>query len=408
MNKYFDTNDKVFDITEKYPESIDVFVANGFKLLANESMRKTMGKTITLEMALKSKKINVEQFVKKLVDAIEKNRVSEDMDLVGKKEKKEADIRIGGVLPCPVRVPLMEVFNKWIEEEKSKLDITVDYELKAASQGVDCLKNEIEKAETEESLSDLFISAGFDLFFDNKLMGKFKKIGTFEDITGFNNLNEDFENEYINLKDPDREYSIIGVVPAVFLVNVEELNGADMPTSWSDLFKDEFENKVSLPIGDFDLFNAILLNIHKVYGEEGIKGLKRALFKGMHPSEMVKSHIKKERPSVTIMPYFFTKMIKQGGPMKAIWPEDGAIISPIFLLSKNSKKDKLKPFVDFFASKKVGEILSHNGRFPSTNPHVDNKIEKDNKYMWLGWDYIKENDIGKLIEKCEKLFNEIN
>lgn len=406
MNKYFDIKDKVFDITEKYPETIDVFVSNGFKPLAKESMRKTMGKTISLEMALKSKKINVDQFVQKLIDVIEKNRVSEDMDLVKKKEEKEAEIKIGGVLPCPVRIPLMEAFNKWLEEEKSKLDITVDHELKAASQGVDWLKDEIVNAENEDSLSDLFISAGFDLFFDNKLMGKFKKMGTFEDITGFDKLNEDFENEYINLKDPDREYSIIGVVPAVFLVNVEELNGVDLPRTWADLFKPEFENKVSLPIGDFDLFNAILLNIYKIYGEDGIRGLKRALFKGMHPSEMVKSHIKRKRPSVTIMPYFFTKMTKQGGPMKAIWPKDGAIISPIFLLSKSSKKDKLKPFVDFFASKEVGEILSHNGRFPSTNPYVDNKIDKDNKYMWIGWDYIKGNDIGKLIEKCEEIFNE--
>ncbi len=92
--------------------------------------------------------------------------------------------------------------------------------------------------------------------------------------------------------------------------------------------------------------------------------------------------------------------------MQAIWPEDGAIISPIFLLSKKSKKDILKPFVDFFASKEVGEILSHNGRFPSTNPEVDNSISEDKRFMWLGWDYIKENDIGKLIEECERIFNE--
>src|SRR5690606_3694145 len=121
-----------------------------------------------------------------------------------------------------------------------------------------------------------------------------------------------------------------------------------------------------------------------------------ALFKNMHPAEMVKSHMKKERPIVTIMPYFFTKMTKEGGPMKAVWPEDGAIISPIFLLSKASKKDLIKPFVDFFASKEVGEILSHNGRLPSTNPDLDNQIDKNNKFMWLGWDYIRDNDIGKL------------
>ncbi len=406
MNKYFDIKDKVYDITEKYPETIDVFVANGFKPLANEVMRKTMGKTISLEMALKSKNINVEQFVQRLIEVIEQNRVSEDESLVKKEKVVDAEIKIGGVLPCPVRIPLLEAFNKWMDEEGSKLGITVDYELKAASQGIDWLKEEIENSQREESLLDLFISAGFDLFFDKKLMGKFKEKGTFEDITGFERLNEDFENEHINLKDPDRQYSVIAVVPAVFLVNTEELKGMDMPRTWEDILKPEFENRVSLPIGDFDLFNAILLNIYKEYGEEGIRRLKKSLFAGMHPSEMVKSHMKQQRPVVTIMPYFFTKMTKQGGPMEAVWPEDGAIISPIFLLTKKSKKDKLKPFVDFFASKEVGEILSHNGRFPSTNPEVDNQIPKDRKYMWLGWDYINSNDIGQLIKTCERIFNE--
>lgn len=406
MNKYFDIKDKVYDITEKYPETIDVFVANGFKPLANEVMRKTMGKTISLEMALKSKNINVEQFVQRLIEVIEQNRVSEDESLVKKEKVVDAEIKIGGVLPCPVRIPLLEAFNKWMDEEGSKLGITVDYELKAASQGIDWLKEEIENSLNEESLLDLFISAGFDLFFDKKLMGKFKEKGTFEDITGFERLNEDFENEHINLKDPDRQYLVIAVVPAVFLVNTEELKGMDMPRSWEDILKPEFENRVSLPIGDFDLFNAILLNIYKEYGEEGIRRLKKSLFAGMHPSEMVKSHMKQQRPVVTIMPYFFTKMTKQGGPMEAVWPEDGAIISPIFLLTKKSKKDKLKPFVDFFASKEVGEILSHNGRFPSTNPEVDNQIPKDRRYMWLGWDYINSNDIGQLIKTCERIFNE--
>jgi len=406
MNKYFDIKDKVYDITEKYPETIDVFVANGFKPLANETMRKTMGKTISLEMALKSKNINIDQFVQRLIDVIEQNRVSEDQSLVKKEKIEDADIKIGGILPCPVRVPLLDAFNKWMDEEGSKLDITVDYELKAASQGIDWLKDTIENSDNEEALLDLFISAGFDLFFDKRLMGKFKQKDTFEDITEFSKLNEDFENEHINLRDPDGQYSIIAVVPAVFLVNREELNGIDMPRSWKDILKPEFENKVSLPIGDFDLFNAILLNIYKAYGEEGIRRLKKSLFSAMHPSEMVKSHMKQQRPVVTIMPYFFTKMTKQGGPMEAVWPEDGAIISPIFLLTKKSKKDRLKPFVDFFASKEVGEILSHNGRFPSTNPEVDNQIPKDKKYMWLGWDYINANDIGQLIKLCERIFNE--
>lgn len=407
MNRYFDIKDSLYDIVKKYPETLSLFISIGFEDMKNEDKRKTLGKAISLETALSMKKINVVTFTDRLIEIIEDKKNIIDETLIQKSENKEADVRIDGVLPCPVRIPLIDSFNKWMDNEKDNLDIIVDYELKAASSGIDWLKESLEEADSEEGISDIFISAGFDLFFDKNLMGKFKSKDVFKDMTGFSRLNTDFDNEYMNLKDPDNQYSIIGVVPAVFLVNTEELNGRELPKSWEDILSEEFENRVSLPIGDFDLFNAILLNIHKRYGEDGVKRLGKSLLKSMHPSEMVKSHMKKmERPVVTIMPYFFTKMTKEGGPMVAVWPSDGAIISPIFLLTKKSKEKEIKPFVDFFASKQVGEILAHNGRFPSTHPEVDNLVPKDQKYMWLGWDYISENDIGEKIKICEKIFNE--
>ncbi len=405
MNKYFDIKDKVFDITEKYPETIDIFVGNGFDQLANEKMRKIMGKTISIEMACKTKKVNTQLFEQKLIEVIDQNRTSVDGALVDSKNVRGGDIKIDGILPCPVRLPLLEGFEKWLGE--NKFDFTVDYDLKVASGGVDWIKEKIEKIDSEDELSDLFMSAGFDLFFDKKLMGKFKEQGVFEDLTGFDNINKDFQNEEINLKDPDNQYSMIGVVPAVFLVNKEEIGDRQMPQTWADLFRPEFEGEVSLPIGDFDLFNAILLNIYKAYGEEGLRSLGKCFMRNMHPAEMVKSHIrKKDKPTITIMPYFFTKMITGNGPMVPIWPKDGSIISPIFLLTKNSKREQIKPFVDFFASKEVGELLSHNGRFPSTNPEVENDLTDEQKFMWLGWDFIKSHDIGELIKECERIFNE--
>ncbi|MDM8534569.1 ABC transporter substrate-binding protein [Clostridiaceae bacterium HSG29] len=406
-NKYFSVKESLYDITNKYEEAIDMLVSVGFDSMKDESQRSTIGKSITLEMALKMKKVNVETFEKQLIDIIEENKRHFNELLEEKNEKKDANVKITGVLPCPVRVPLMESLKEWLDENEKDLDMKVDYELKAASVGVDWIKDSLEKSNDADVLSDIFISAGFDLFFDKDLIGKYKDENIFEDITGFENYNSDFENEYINLKDPDNQYSMIGVVPAVFLINTDELDGRKMPTSWEELLTEEYENKVSLPIGDFDLFNAILLNVYKKYGEDGIKRLGKSLLSSMHPSEMVKSHIKNiQKPIVTIMPYFFTKMTKRGGPMEAIWPEDGAILSPIFMLSKKEKNEKLKPIVDFFASKNVGEILSHNGKFPSVNPNVDNMISSEDKYMWLGWDYIKGNDIGNLIKKCEKIFND--
>ncbi|WP_461204961.1 ABC transporter substrate-binding protein [Clostridium sp. DL1XJH146] len=404
-NKYFSVEDTIFDITEKYEEAIDLLVSVGFHNFKEQKGRETFGKAISLENALKMKKINVETFVEELIQNIENNKLNRDEAQGKNNVGKEADVRIEGILPCPVKLPLLEGFDAWMAE--NDLGFKVDYELKSASMGVDWLKESLEKSESADVLADIFISAGFDLFFDKNLIGKYKEKNVFEDITDSEKYNKDFENDYISLKDPDKEYSMIGVVPAVFLINRDELGDRKMPTSWEDVLSPEFENRVSLPIGDFDLFNAILLNIYNKYGEDGVKRLGKSLFKSMHPSQMVKSHIgKMDKPIVTIMPYFFTKMTKNGGPMAAVWPKDGAIISPIFMLTKKDKKDKIKPIVDFFASKGVGEILSHNGRFPSVHPELDNMITAENKYMWVGWDFIKNNDIGALIKHCEDMFNE--
>ncbi len=396
--KYLDKNMTLNEIVEKYPETIDFFASKGFKGLEDESIRKKVG-MLKLGMALSMKKMNVESFLEMLEEIISQNRDSADVNL-NKAEKFEDGISVMGLLPCPVKNPLLEALQTFQKNTGAR----INHELKAASSGLDWLKEDVIKANHPEKLADMFISAGFDLFFEDELMGKFKSQGIFKDITELEEYNSDFNNEEISLRDPDGDYSMLAVVPAVFLVNTEALGDRPFPKSWSDLLKPEFENSVSLPISDFDLFNAILISIYKNYGEDGVKKLGRTLLQNMHPSQMVKSDkLKVNVPAVTIMPYFFTKMTGQGGPMVAQWPEDGAALSPIFMLTKEEKREELQDLAKFFSSKEVGEILSHQGLFPSIHPEVDNHLE-GKKFMWVGWDYIKNNDIGKLLNHCEELF----
>ena len=407
MNTYFDRKDTLHQLIQKYPVVLDLLISSGLDNLKNTAMLETLGKTITLEQALMMKKLNVDAFEEKLLEAIHQQEQNADSALNKKQEKKQASITIQGVLPCPIRIPLLEGFEGWLNDQEEDIRESVDYHLQAASMGVDFIKDQVKQSDSSQVLADLFISAGFDLFFDKTLIGRYKEQGVFGDLTDWKHYNSDFENEKISLKDPKHQYSMLAVVAAVFLVNQEELGDRKMPESWEDILSPEFENAVSLPIGDFDLFNAILLNIYKRHGEEGIKKLGRSLLQSMHPSEMVKSHTKKiNKPVVTIMPYFFTKMTKRGGPMVAVWPEDGAVISPIFMLSKVENKEKLKPFIDFFSSKQVAEILSHQGLFPSVHPEVDNLMDPNNPYMWLGWDFIEMNDMGVLIKELEALFHQ--
>ena len=400
MAKYFDENEKIIDILNRYPETVEFFVNKGFDKLKNEKDRDVIGK-LSLNLILKTKGISIEGFSQMLDDFIELARNSADITL-NQKTKRTKGVKVVGLLPCPVRVPLLEQFDAFVE--KNETDI--EYDLKAASHGLEWLKGTVRNVEDYNELADIYLSAGFDLFFDEKLMGKFKKAGVFKSGVKYDKFNSDFENDYMSLKDPSGDYSILAVVPAVFLVNKNELNGREVPKTWADLLKPEFEKSVSLPVSDFDLFNAILLNIYKLYGDEGVKKLGKSLIQSLHPAQMVKSdRLTVNRPTVTIMPYFFTRMTKEGGTMIPVWPEDGAIISPVFMLTKAEKLKEMESLIDFLSSKAVGEILSHKGFFPSVNPEVENLTPRDKKYLWIGWDYIYNNNLQEQMQHCEDLFN---
>ena len=400
MAKYFDENEKIIDILNRYPETVEFFVNKGFDKLKNEKDRDVLGK-LSLNLILKTKGISIEGFSQMLDDFIELARNSADITL-NQKTKRTKGVKVVGLLPCPVRVPLLEQFDAFVEKHETD----IQYDLKAASHGLEWLKGTVRNVEDYNELADIYLSAGFDLFFDEKLMGKFKKAGVFKSGVKYDKFNSDFENDYMSLKDPSGDYSILAVVPAVFLVNKNELNGREVPKTWADLLKPEFEKSVSLPVSDFDLFNAILLNIYKLYGDEGVKKLGKSLIQSLHPAQMVKSdRLTVNRPTVTIMPYFFTRMTKEGGTMIPVWPEDGAIISPVFMLTKAEKLKEMESLIDFLSSKAVGEILSHKGFFPSVNPEVENLTPRDKKYLWIGWDYIYNNNLQEQMHHCEDLFN---
>ena len=400
MNPYFSLTDSLYDLTERYPMLVEWLAANGFENLSNETMRKTMGKTVSIDMAIRSKHLDAAIFEQRMIERIAQENASDCAEGQGKQAR---GIRMEGVLPCPIRIQLLEHLESWIEKE----NISIAYDLPAASMGLDWLKERIADSRDESELADLYLSAGFSLFFDHALMGRYQEAGVFSDLTGAKRLNACFDNEAIDLKDPRHQYAIVGIVPAIFMVNTALLGDRSCPKSWHDLLQPEFENMIALPMQDLDLFNAVLLGLYKEYGEEGIAKLGRNLMRSMHPAQMVKSGKKRpqeETPLITVMPYFFTSMIDPNGVLQPVWPKEGAIVSPIFLLAKASAKDNVQPLVDFLFSKSMGEVFSAQGKFPSTHPDVDNQLTSEQTFLWPGWDFIYTHDIGALLKETEQIF----
>ncbi|MFI5359601.1 MAG: ABC transporter substrate-binding protein [Halanaerobiales bacterium] len=394
-NRYFSPEETILTITDRYPELIPFLVSKGFTPLQDEKKRKMMGGMISLKNAVRMKGLNLDGLVKEMVAELDKS--------YGAGSEANKEIRVEGLVPCPVRIPLQEELDSFI----SRMDNPVILNLKAASQGVDWLEERFAEGAEGEELADIFISAGFDLFFDWRLMERYRRQGLFKDNTGIKSLNRVFAEQGIDLLDPEGDYSILAVVPAVFLVNKDELDGRSIPQSWEDILSDDFIGDVSLPVSDFDLFNAILLNLYKKYGEEGIERLGRSMLKAQHPAQMIKEGGRKKsgEAAVTVMPYFFTRMARRFPHFEFVWPADGAIISPIFMLTKKDSFPAIQPLVDFFASRETGEIFAHQGLFPSVRPDIDNRLPEGVKFMWPGWEFLRKEDPGKLLEKLIDKFN---
>ncbi len=380
------------EIISTYPETVDVFASKGLRGLDNKLILKKVG-NYTLAQILDKKGIDVNAFIGLLEDATA-DITSADVTLKDM-SNQNSNLKVIGLLPCPVRIPILEEINKHQISD-------FDFELQAASMGLDHLKEEILSATNESELASVYISAGFDLFFDGRLIERFTSKGTFKDLSNIE-FNKDFENDNISLRDPNGNYSMISVVPAVFLVNKNHLDGKPIPKTWADILDPMYKGMLSLPVSDFDLFNAILIHIHKEYGIDGVSKLRDNLAASLHPAQMVKAE-KGVVPAISIMPYFFTRMAAPGSPLVAVWPEDGAIVSPIFMLTKASQEKEIQPVSDIMMSKQMGEILSHQGLFPSVSNEVDNQLD-GKPFKFVGWDYINKHDIGAIIEECMTEFN---
>ncbi|NLE00401.1 MAG: ABC transporter substrate-binding protein, partial [Fibrobacter sp.] len=126
-----------------------------------------------------------------------------------------------------------------------------------------------------------------------------------------------------------------------------------------------------------------------------IKTMAHNIVSGKHPAEMVKmaESENKNGTAIYILPLFFAKKIKSD-TVKIIWPKDGAIASPVFMLIKKNVTEKYRKILDFILSSEMGEMFLKRF-FQSVHPQSDNSLFPDS-IKWLGWDFLNENDIGGL------------
>ncbi|ALB46789.1 ABC transporter substrate-binding protein [Clostridium beijerinckii] len=312
-------------------------------------------------------------------------------------DKSQYDVL--GLLPCPIKVPIEIGFDEMINNLESECDFKYLVEGNANYEVM--WMDESSYIPKKEELPKIIISAGVNSFYRKDFRAKaieekyFKEVKSIED-------GKLIENDF---SDPKGNYYIMALNHLVMAVDLTKLNNRNIPTSWGELLNSSFKKEVAIRGKRGKYCETTLLAIYKDYGMDGIMKLKELVGFGGHPAEMVKNAGKgiENSPTISVIPYFYARLLKNNKNVKIVWPEEGAIVSPVTLLVQNDISNMLENVVNYFTSEQVQNVCK-DAALPHPMYYLEYLKENNYKLNWLGWDFISNNDINKLLPKLNKCF----
>ena len=203
-------------------------------------------------------------------------------------------------------------------------------------------------------------------------------------------------HEKAGLTDPRGAYTLYGVTPYVFLVDTHRLGGRPVPQSWEDLLHPRYEGEIIMCGDGDDMADAVILNIYKDFGREGLDALAANCKGMMHSSAMVKSlgATSHGTAAIFILPIFFAESKQQPGHIKVIWPADGAAASPLYFLAKKHAHSRLSRLIDFFTTGLAS--VESAVWFAPMSAAAPARLPSSAKLKWVGWEFIEDNDVNTL------------
>lgn len=211
-------------------------------------------------------------------------------------------------------------------------------------------------------------------------------------------------HEEAGLADPRRSYAVYGATPYIFMVDTRRLGGLPPPRSWEDLLHPRYAGQVVMCGDGDDMADAVVLNVYKDFGMDGLTALAANSRTLMHSSSMVKSAGSRDEHAgaIYVIPAFFAYSTRQPEHIRVVWPEEGAAASPLYLLVKKSERERLADLVGFFPGGFAS--IESAAWFAPMDGSRPSKLPPEARLKWVGWDFIEENDVNGLRDKLNALF----
>lgn len=388
---------KIAEIISAYPETNSVFVSHGLDALVSEDGLRALGPFLTLATALRTRALDVDNFVRLLQEAAETTKTLEAPGLAS--IDGQAGLSLLALMPCGLKVPFSRDVSMFMDTLQGSQDMNISYAVEGNLNQELSYYSYVPKVQSADDLPDIIFSSDFNTFYGHSFQKRFVDNGLF---TGYGQITPSASYIQAGIPDPKGQYTVLGVNPLVMVINKDQLGDRPMPTCWEDLLHPRWKGSITLR-GSSEFFcHAVLLPTYLNHGADGLRRLADNVLQGQHPSQMVKQIDKNAPGAIYVMPEFFAHRIKNKQRMEIVWPEDGALASPVTLQVKASRIEALKPVLDYLTGEELATTMA-GARFPVPHAQVDSEVQ-DKPLMWLGWDFLRGQDLLKVNAAIDEIF----
>ncbi len=385
---------RVSDVVEAYPEALELLLELGFEPLRSRIARKTVARLFTLAQAAAFRGIPLDDLLARLRRAVGAEEAPEDAGTAGGEPdpvihrdipRLEGDVRVLGLVPCPVRGVLTERFDGFVRRLASETGTRVAWWLAGegpATRDVRQWLGVVAGEDPPARAPEVVLAVGTELFCDRRFGRRLLDGG----VWGPGPKPARPRPELAPLRDPTGVLALQFVVSFVCSCRPDRLPGGRLPRTWADLADPAFDGHVALPSLDLPIIPDLLGALHHHLGRDGYCDLALGLSNTMHPAEASPRRDRDTVPGVVVLPSHFARGAEATGAVTVV-PEEGPVVIPAFVALRADAPPEASRVVEHLLSREYLDPLAECGGFVPDRADIPSELSLE-RLVTRPWDTV--------------------